>query len=157
MFILFLAGCAFAQSAEMVDKILESEKVTYGQISYLSAIHQNLIEEEASEEEAVTALINAKQLSADTTFDSVIKLDNLSCLYLRMWPSVKGGLMFRITKGSPRYAFKQLKEDGILSANSDPKDEVSGFEAMTILSSCMMYYAAEEEKMTLDDNGLEER
>lgn len=154
MFSFLFAGLVFAQSAEMMDKILETEKVTFGQISYLSAVHQNLIEDDASFEDAVSALVFAGQLPEGTDVDAIIPLNKIASLYFKMWPSVKGGFMCRITNKSPRYAFKQLKEDGVISQNSDPGDYLSGFEALYTLSSCMSFYAAEAEKMSLNDVGM---
>lgn len=156
IFILFSAFCAFAQSAEMMDQIIEADKVTYGQISYLSAVHQKLVGDEATEEEALNALLNVKHLSKSVLPETVITLEDLSCLYLKMWPSVKGGFMCRITNKAPRYAYKQLQEDGILPKNSDPWNTVSGFEALNILTKCMMTYVPEEERMTLNDDGMED-
>ncbi len=154
LFISLFAVVVFAQSAEKMDKILETEKVTFGQISYLSAVHQDLIEDDASFEDAVSALVFAGQLQEGTDPDAVIPLNKIASLYFKMWPSVKGGLMCRITKKAPRYAFKQLKEDGVISQNSDPGDYLSGFEALYTLSSCMSFYAAVQEKMDLDDVGM---
>ena len=57
LFILFAAGVAFAQSADVVTDILESDEATYGQVCYLSAIHQGLISEEASYEDAVSTIL----------------------------------------------------------------------------------------------------
>ena len=39
LFILLAGGFAFAQSADVVTDILETDEVTYGQVCYLSAIH----------------------------------------------------------------------------------------------------------------------
>ena len=47
LIILFIGGFAFAQSAEVVTDILNSDEVTYGQVCYLSAVHQGLISDDA--------------------------------------------------------------------------------------------------------------
>ena len=49
--------------------------------------------------------------------------------------------MFRLTKGSPRYAFKQFQADGILSRKQDPSDFVSGAKALSIYTSCVNKYS----------------
>jgi len=144
LLVLFVGGLAFAQSADVVTDILQTDEVTYGQVCYLSAIHQGLISENAGYEEAVDALLSRGQLPEDVgAYDSVF-MANLAFIYLQIWPNVKGGLMFRLTKGSPRYAFKQLKADGIVEQNIDPNSVVSGPEALNILTSCMMEYGSDE-------------
>jgi hypothetical protein len=49
--------------------------------------------------------------------------------------------MFRLTKGSPRYAFKQFQSDGILSRKQDPADFVSGAKVLSIYTSCVKKYS----------------
>lgn len=142
--LVFIGSFAFAQSAEVVTDILESEEVTYGQVCYLSAIHQGLISEEADYDEAVEVLYNLGQIPEDVgSYDSVV-MANLAFIYTQIWPKLKGGLMFRLTNGSPRYAFKQFKTDGVISENAQPDSIVSGVEALNILTSCMMEYGTDE-------------
>ena len=142
--LVFIGSIAFAQSAEVVTDILEAEEVTYGQICYLSAIHQGLISEEADYDEAVEVLYNLGQIPEDVgSYDSVV-MANLAFIYAQIWPKMKGGLMFRLTNGSPRYAFKQFKTDGVISEDAQPDSIVSGVEALNILTSCMMEYGTDE-------------
>jgi len=49
--------------------------------------------------------------------------------------------MYRLTKGSPRYAFKQFQADGILSSRQSPSDFVSGAKALSIYTSCVNKYS----------------
>ena len=77
-------------------------------------------------------------------------MQNLAYIYLQMWPDIKGGLFYKLTKGSPRYAFKQLKTDGIISDDADPNSFVSGREALSILTACMVAYGGDEECMSMD-------
>lgn len=144
MLIFIIGTFAFAQSADVVTDILGAEEATYGQVCYLSAIHQGLISEDASYEEAVEALLNRGQIPEDVgAYDSVY-MANLAFIYVQIWPDVKGGLFFRLTKGSPRYAFKKLKSDGIITENTDPNSIVSGPQALNILTACMMEYGTDE-------------
>ena len=142
--VLFVGTLAFAQSADVVTDILKSDEATYGQVCYLSAIHQGIISEDASYEDAVNALLNRGQIPENVSaYDSVF-MANLAFIYVQIWPNIKGGLMFSLTNGSPRYAFKKLKSDGVISENTDPKEVVSGAEALNILTACMMEYGADE-------------
>jgi len=143
--LVFLAGgMAFAQSADVVTDILESEEVTYGQICYLSAIHQGLVDEDAAYEDAIQALYNQGQIPEELDSYASVYMANLAFIYAQIWPQIKGGLMFKLTKGSPRYAFKQFKADGIIPDKSDPNMVVSGSDALNILTACMMQYGTDE-------------
>lgn len=140
----------FAQSADVVTSILDAEEVTYGQICYISAVHQNFVEDDASFEQAMKALVSTGQISENIAADKAVTMAELSAIYLQMWPEVKGGLMYTITKGAPRYAFKKLKSDGILSEKTDPSKKVSGADAMNILTSCMIEYGTSDEGMDME-------
>lgn len=144
LIVLFIGGAAFAQSADVVTDILNSEEVTYGQVCYLSAVRQGLIQETDSYEAAVEILFNKGQIPEAEDVNAPVYMANLAFIYMQIWPDVKGGLMYRLTKGSPRYAFKQLKTDGVIDAKADPAFTVSGRDALNILSSCMMVYGSDE-------------
>ena len=144
LLVLFVGGFLFAQSANVISDILESDEATYGQVCYLSAIHQGFISEDATYEDAVEALYTRSQIPQDVgAYDSVY-MANLAFIYVQIWPNIKGGLMFTLTKGSPRYAFKKLKNDGVIPGNADPNQIVSGRDALNILTSCMMEYGVDE-------------
>lgn len=144
LFILLAGGFAFAQSADVVTDILETDEVTYGQVCYLSAVHQGLISEDADYSEAIDALYTLGQIPEDVGEYDTVYMANLAYIYAQIWHSIKGGLMFRLTNGSPRYAFKQFKSDGVISDSADPNSIVSGTEALNILTACMMEYGTDE-------------
>ena len=146
----FIAGCIYAQSAEVITRILKSEQVSYGEVCYLSAVRQNLIAEDATYSEAVTVLYDKGQLPVQVEVNEPAYLINLSYIYSRIWPDISGSLMYKLTKGSPRYTFKLFKSEGILGDKADPYDKISGFEALSILTSCMIAYGSEEECMSMD-------
>ncbi len=128
-----------AQSAEVVTSILNSEKVTFGQVCYLVAVHEGFIKESASYAEAISALDSKHMIPYAVYEETYVPLANLSYLYAQIF-DVKGGLMFKLFRGAPRYAYKQLKYDGVLPANSFPNKIVSGQEALDIYTACMMEY-----------------
>ena len=64
---------------------------------------------------------------------------------MQMWPNVEGGLLFRITKGSPRYSLKKLKADGLIDDTKNPLATISGKEALDILTACMVQYGDSSE------------
>ncbi len=69
-----------------------------------------------------------------------IPLVDIAYIYSRLWP-IQGGLMFRLTKGSPRYAFKQFQSDGIINKKQEPSDFVTGAKALSIYTACVNRYS----------------
>ena len=113
-------------------------------MSSLVQTQTTLSPEDASYEAAVDALLARGQIPENVgAYDSVF-MANLAFIYVQIWPNIKGGLMFSLTNGSPRYAFKKLKSDGVISETTDPNEIVSGAQALNILTACMMEYGAEE-------------
>lgn len=130
---------AYAQSSEAITDILNSKTVTIGQVCYLSAVHQNLVDESATYTEAIDALYHKGQVPRMIYEDTVVPMANLAYIYAQMW-DVRGGIMYRLFHGAPRYAFKQLKTDGVIPKNMDPKTTISGLEALNIYTACSIEY-----------------
>ena len=137
--ILLAGGLAFTQSADVITDLLESDKVSFGQVSYLAAVQMNLLDENESYENAVKALVD-NDIIPDLEADTPIPLVDIAYIYSKLW-DVKGGLMYRLTKGSPRYAFRQFQSDGIISSDADPAWLVSGAKALSIFTSCVNKYS----------------
>ena len=140
VFCLFITCSVFAQSADVISEILETEKATFGQVSYLAAVQQNLIDENASFDDAVKVLYENSLIPDNEDPQSPIPLVDIAYIYSRLWP-VNGGLMYRLTKGSPRYAFKQFQADGIFTKEQEPGDFVSGAKALSIYTACVKKYS----------------
>ena len=138
--ILLAGGLAFTQSADVITDLLESEKVSFGQVSYLAAVQMNLLDENESYENAVKALVDNEIIPDGEEADTPIPLVDIAYIYSKLW-DVKGGLMYRLTKGSPRYAFRQFQSDGIISSDADPAWLVSGAKALSIFTSCVNKYS----------------
>ena len=140
LFALFLVLSAYAQSADVITDILETEEVTFGQVCYLTAVQMNIVEDSASYEDAVTALYEKGYIpSLEDALVPVPAVD-LAYLYSKLW-NIKGGLMYRLTKGSPRYAFRQFQSDGIIGVDVDPANYISGEKALSIYTSCINKYS----------------
>lgn len=140
---LFIFGAAYSQSADVITEMIQTPEVTYGQVCYLSAVHQGLVSDSASFDEAIKALYDAGQIPQEADKSTTVVMTNLAFIYAQMW-NVQGGLFYRLTKGSPRYSFKQLKADGVISDTTDPKTVVSGAEALNIYTACSSLYGGEE-------------
>ena len=130
----------YAQSADVITEMLDTEQATFGQVCYLAAVQKEFINENDSYETAVQALYDNGMIPNLEDFEAPIPLVDIAYIYSRLWP-VEGGLMYRLTKGSPRYAFKQFQADGILSSRQSPSDFVSGAKALSIYTSCVNKYS----------------
>ena len=140
VFALFLVLSAYAQSADVITDILDTEEVTFGQVGYLTAVQMKLIEEDASYEDALSVLYEKGYIPSIEDEDSPIPAVDVVYLYSKLW-TIKGGLLFRLTKGSPRYAFRQFQSDGIISTDLDPSAYISGVKALSIYTACVNKYS----------------
>ncbi|MCR5285664.1 MAG: hypothetical protein K6D95_08700 [Treponema sp.] len=147
----FISFSVFAQSADVITQILNSKEVTTGQLAYLAACNQNLITDDASFDEAVDVLIDNSLMATDATALDIPTIETVAKILAKNW-HVKGGLFFKMTKGSARYAFKQLKADGIISPRTDPKTIISGRQALDLITKCNVLYG----KMQFTDDPEEE-
>ena len=136
--LLFVHGL-YAQSSQVVTEILNADKVTFGQVSYLVAVQEGLVDETASYADAVEALYYAKQIPSLIFDESYVPAVNLCYMYAQMF-NIKGGLMYKLFHGAPRYAYKQMKYDGIFQDNIYPDKLLSGSEALNIYTACLMKY-----------------
>ena len=147
---MFLTIGIYAQSADVITQILETDEVTCGQICYLSAVRQNLISEDDSFEKAVEVLAEKYQLGNLLEADYAADVQTVAYLYMKIWPDVKGGLFYLITGGSPRYAYKHLKALHVISDRYDPHAKLNGMQALNLLTSCMNTFGTEDECMSME-------
>ncbi len=140
LFVLLAGITLYAQSADVITEMLDSKEATFGQVCYIAAVQNNLVEESASYEAAVQALSDNGIIPFYEDPQEPIPLIDIVYIYSRLWP-IKGGLMYRITKGSPRYAFRQFQSDGILSSKQEPADFVSGAKALSLYTACVNTYS----------------
>ena len=142
--LLILGGMIFAQSADFVTELLKMEKATYGQVCYLTAVYRDLIDEKASPEDAVNALAKINELPKNAVSNMHINYENSAALFARIW-EVKGHLLFKITNGNKRYAFKKFKKDKIVPANADPQMIPSGIDILNIFTAANAKYSQQDE------------
>lgn len=109
----------FSQTAEFITNFLQAKEATFGQVCYLSAVCQELVPDTANETEAFNAVFEQGVIPKGKTPEDKINYLQASHIFSKIW-NIKGGLFFRITKGNPRYAYKQFKTDRIIPASADP-------------------------------------
>ena len=136
---LFISFSVYSQSADVITQILDKTEVTFGDVCYLSAVKQGFVGDDATYEEAINAVYENEQISYLAGQDEIIPLIDITYLFSFMW-DIKGGLMYRITKGAPRYVFKQFQADKIISYYAEPKQIVSGIEIMRMFTACEKKY-----------------
>lgn len=146
----FLIGsCLFAQSADVITSILNTNEVTYGQVCYLSAVRQGFIKDKASFTNAINALYEKGQIDKKYSEEEKIPLCQIAAIFVKIWPEKKQSLMYNLSKGSPRYAYKLLKSLDVIDSKMDSSQFISGRETLNILSECMIVFDSKNECMTL--------
>ena len=143
---LFISSFVFAQSADFVTRMLETEKATFGQVCYLSAVSQNLISDEAKEVDAMNAIFEQGILPDEVQPGDTINYKQAAIIFSKIW-NIKGGLFFRLSGGNARYSFKQLKNDGVILQTADPSMIPSGVDILN------MYTMGEKRYSTVTNEG----
>lgn len=147
----FLVLSVHAQSADILGDILESEEATYGQVCYLAAVEQGLIPENADFEMAVVALADIGQIPS--VVDANVPVPYVDAIFImsHMW-KIKGGVMYKITGGSPRYTFRQFKYDAVIPQNIQSTDCMSGRDLLTLYTTAVKVYGGFDiNKVSMED------
>ncbi|MBR1722633.1 MAG: hypothetical protein IJ727_09175 [Treponema sp.] len=131
----FVSLTIYAQSSEQLSEILKSPAATAGQASYLAAVYANEIGDDDSEEQAFEALQKKGLFSDELTADSEVTLAQVSYVYMQVL-GLKGGLFYTLFP-SERYAFKELKAQGILPKEADPSMKMTGRDSIDIFNTCL--------------------
>lgn len=135
---LFLLGGAslFAQSAGRLTEMIQTEKVTYGQMSYFAASSLGIITDGASLDASFQVMGERGLLPAkEVTGATFIPVCDIAYICAKTW-NISGSLMYSLFP-SPRYAFKMLQAKGIISQAYDPNRYVDGHEALNIITACI--------------------
>lgn len=136
--LLFVALAAFslsAQSSEKISEILESPKVTMGQVAYLAGTCGQGLPDESTYGEAFSEMQNRGFISPNLSADDEATLSRVACLLAKS-TEMRGGIMFSIFKNE-RYAFKEFKARGIVPQNADPSMNLDGHDAFGMLNACL--------------------
>lgn len=131
---LFAALYANAQSSQRVSELLEAKVLNKGQASYLVATYMNLVQEEASYEEAFNALAAEKFFSSAENFEQPVTLAKASLLCMNA-VGLKGGLFYSIFHND-RYAFRELKARTVLPNTVDPDMKIDGTDLIALINCC---------------------
>lgn len=127
----FTSVFAFSQSADKITQILESSEATYGQLYYVCASDKGLVKDDATYEDAAAAWLEYCKLSSNVNLNSPVKYSEVAHCFSKLW-KINGGFFFTVTKANPRYAFKQLRADGVISKKADPDERPSGADLLNV-------------------------
>lgn len=116
----------FAQTAERIDGLLETNAVSYGQAA------QFILEAADISPADINAAMEQKWLPKNAEADADARLDGISLLIVRAF-DIKGGLMFSLFK-NPHYAYRELVYRGVIQGRSDPEMAVSGNELLFLIN-----------------------
>ena len=146
-----LGVCSWAQSADRIMDILNSETVTYGQASYLAATYLGLVSDEASDEEAISALIDNSIVKAKYMGNSeaAIPLANFCNICCGAWYVVDS--IGYSTFKSPYYAWKELRAFKYIPSQYTQERIITGAEALNIVTRCIEHHERDsQERRTRD-------
>nr|DAU27608.1 MAG TPA: hypothetical protein [Caudoviricetes sp.] len=147
--VLVLSMAAYAQRADFVSELIVTDKVSYGAVCYLSAVYQGFVNENVSYADALRVLVARGQAAPGADVKDSVTFAELSRLMAKMW-HIKGGLMYRATKASARYAFRQFKADGIIPERIDPSKKASGIDVLNMYTVCLRKYGYQfQKKLTI--------
>ncbi len=133
---IFTAMAIHAQSADCISELLETQKATMGQVSYLCASHLGIIEESASYEEALTAMKEAGVIrnSKRITINTPVRMGQFTLILSKCW-NIQESLFYKLLKNK-RYAFMQCKALGIIPTSTTSVKIVTGREVLNYVTIC---------------------
>lgn len=151
-----LGVSSWAQSADRLTDTLNSETVTYGQISYLAASYLGLVSDDASNEEAIESLIDNKIVKAKHMGkeDAAIPLANLCNICCGAW-YVIDSINYCLFK-NPYYAWKEMKAFNYIPATYTREKLLSGYEALNIITRCIEHHDRDAHERELRNAIIEE-
>lgn len=139
-----LVSFAYSQSAEKVSEVVNTDEVRLGQAAYFSAVALGLCGDDAGEADAVDALKREGILKDTLRADDTLTVKCLAWLLVNTYKTDRG-LFLRLFP-TERYAFRELKTDGIIPMAYDPYRTLNGRETLALITDCINFY----EVRTLD-------
>jgi len=121
-----LAAPAFAQTAAEIEKLLETEAVSYEQAAWLVLEAADLSPsfESSASDGAFNFAARQGWLPKKAAPQDKASLEGISLLVMRSF-GIKGGLFYSLLK-NPHYAYREMVYQDIIQGRSDPQMAVSG-------------------------------
>ena len=130
-----LAAClqpAAAQSNQMIDRLLEQPRASFGAAAYLVLAASGALDPEATEQQALEVLNEKGWKLRAAQAEDPIRLGQFCFLIMKAFGE-KGGLMYHLFPG-PRYAVRELAYLGLVHGKVHSRRFPSGQEVVQILS-----------------------
>lgn len=124
---------AVSQNFDKITQIISTDEITYAQAAYIAAFYTGDVTNTSDEKAAFDSLKAKGFFKESDNPDLKINLGALCSLFAKV-TNKKGGLMFMITKKSPRYAFKEFIAKGFLPRDAVPSAKVKGADALGLFN-----------------------
>jgi hypothetical protein len=131
-----LAACAlpaFAQSNELIDRLLEQPQASFGAAAYLVLAASGALDPDATEQQSLESLREKGWKLREAQAEEPIRLGELCFLIMKAFEE-KGGLLYRLFPG-PRYAVRELAYRELVHGKVHSGRIPSGQEVVQILAS----------------------
>jgi hypothetical protein len=129
--LLVTAGTGYAQTARIMDTLLETRILTYGQAAQFAFSAADIMKDMASPEAAFAEAQKRGWIPASAGSMYPVKFDKAAFLLMKAF-DLKGGLFYRLFPG-PRYAYRELVYRRIIQGPVDSSTTISGEEYLNIL------------------------
>jgi hypothetical protein len=130
--LLSLSTMAFAQSAQFLDGVVSSPRISAEDGAYLLLVASGAGGEDSSPSQALALTQEKGWVPRSLSVGASPNLEEY-CQLLCQAFKVQGNLMYRMTH-APRYAFRSLRSSGLLPEGTDPAMAVDGNQALSMLS-----------------------
>jgi hypothetical protein len=129
-----IAGLLAAQTAEELDRILNTQVITSSQAAYFVLAAADILPNDTN---ALAFAKDNRWLSAGKEAESPIRLGEVAYLIMRSF-NLKGGILYTLFPG-PRYACRELVALQFIQGKTDPGARISGTEFLQLLGRVLTY------------------
>ena len=134
-----------SQTPERIDELLDADSLDRGEAAYIAAASAGVVEADASNDAALDALVE-RGFSSDRAEEPQVaaRLDEFSHMSM-LAHDISGGFMYSLFPG-PRYAYRELRHEGVFSRGGDPATQVSGAYALRTVGRLLSITEARQEQ-----------
>jgi hypothetical protein len=126
-----MAASVFAQTAEVLDRLLAEEALTFAQASRIILSAAGTISYDASDDDCFALAQERGWVPSAVEGAQAIRLDQFSFLSMSAF-ELRGGFLYKSFPGA-RYAYRELVYKKFIQGRSDPAQRVSGVRAVRII------------------------
>jgi hypothetical protein len=140
IFLLVLPGLLHAQTAQVIEKLLETHSVSNRQAAWLVLEAADIVTGSspmAETAEAFSYAAGRRWLPKNAQAESQARLDEISLLIMQAF-NIRGGVMYRLLN-NPRYAYRELVYRNLLMGRIDPQMAVSGYELLFLVNRVIAF------------------